>query len=235
MVQKSILSFLLVLMSYGSVHSQILISLIFGDKLNSEKLEFGLDGGLAITDIKNLAGSEFRTGLNLGLYFDIQLKENSNFFVHTGVILKSPAGAKGLESYPIGNADLDLLLSDSEIQRKLHYFYVPGLFRYRHSSFFFIEAGPQIGLLRKAEDRFMETVNGENSLVYSHNIKDDYNTIDFGGTLGVGYKLLKGEGISIGARYYLGFTDILKSGQSSQYNRIGYLFVSIPIGANKEE
>jgi hypothetical protein len=37
-----------------SVNSQVLISLIFGDKLNSPKVEFGLEGGANFSTITNL-------------------------------------------------------------------------------------------------------------------------------------------------------------------------------------
>lgn len=234
-MQKSLLFLVLFLLSVGSVRSQILISLIFGDKLNSEKLEFGLDGGLSLTDINNLEGTEMRKSLNLGLYFDIRLRERSDFFLHTGVIIKSSAGAKGLDPYLLGDTDLDVILSESEVQRRLHYFYIPALFRYRHPSFFFVEAGPQIGLLAKAQDRFVDNKSGGNSVMYTNNIIDDYNRIDAGTTLGLGYELLKGEGITIGARYYFGLTNILKNSNTTQQNRVAYFFVSIPIGAHKKE
>ena len=39
--------FLIVAILLGYIgHSQVLLSVIFGDKLNSEGLEFGLEGGL---------------------------------------------------------------------------------------------------------------------------------------------------------------------------------------------
>jgi hypothetical protein len=37
-----------------SGHGQVLISLVFGDKLNSGNIEFGLDGGLTVSDIGGL-------------------------------------------------------------------------------------------------------------------------------------------------------------------------------------
>jgi hypothetical protein len=46
--------------------------------------------------------------------------------------------------------------------------------------------------------------------------------------------LLKGTGISIGARYYLGLVDIVKNNAGDpQYNSSFYLFAGIPIGGVK--
>ena len=55
--------------------SQVLISLVFGDKLNSDKIEFGLDGGLTMSDIQGLDQSRVLNGFNLGFYFDSNLTD----------------------------------------------------------------------------------------------------------------------------------------------------------------
>ena len=77
-------------------NSQVLISILFGDKLNSGKVEFGLQGGLNWSTIKNLEGAKSLTGFNLGFYFDIKLK-NPSWMINTGVIVKSPMGANELQ------------------------------------------------------------------------------------------------------------------------------------------
>jgi hypothetical protein len=79
----------------ASAQSQVLISLIFGDKLNSPFLEFGLDGGLNFSTISNLETSGTEMGFNLGFYFDIKSKKNPAWMINTGVIVKSPMGAHG--------------------------------------------------------------------------------------------------------------------------------------------
>lgn len=59
----------------ASAQSQVLISLLFGDKLNSPFLEFGLDGGLNFSTISNMETSGTEVGFNLGFYFDIRSKK----------------------------------------------------------------------------------------------------------------------------------------------------------------
>src|SRR4051812_8872102 len=82
-------------------NAQVLISILLGDKLNSGKIEFGLAGGLDISSIKNLEDSKSLTGFNLGFYFDIKLKDP--WMLNTGVIVKSPMGAKGLPVYSLND------------------------------------------------------------------------------------------------------------------------------------
>jgi len=50
-----------------NVQSQVLISLLFGDKLNSDGLEFGLEGGLNFSKISGLEANKSLRALNLGL------------------------------------------------------------------------------------------------------------------------------------------------------------------------
>jgi hypothetical protein len=51
---------------------QVLLSILLDNKLNSDKLEFGLDGGLSTAKSKS--------SLNLEFYFDIKLK-NSPWYI----------------------------------------------------------------------------------------------------------------------------------------------------------
>jgi hypothetical protein len=74
-----------------SAHGQVIISLLFGDKLNSGKVEFGLDGGVNFSSLTANSGSNPLTAFNLGFYFDIKTSER--WMIHTGVIVKSTMGA----------------------------------------------------------------------------------------------------------------------------------------------
>ena len=62
----------------------MLLSLIFGDALNSDGLEFGLQGGFNWSSMSGLETSSGNSTFNLGFYFDIKLKEHLS--IYTGVI-----------------------------------------------------------------------------------------------------------------------------------------------------
>ena len=66
---KKLLSLLVVFFCFQQARSQVLMSLIFGDKLNSPNIEFGLDGGVNFSSISNL-DSDYKRDFNLGFYFD---------------------------------------------------------------------------------------------------------------------------------------------------------------------
>lgn len=239
MKTKSLIAFLiLVAMSVGclpSARSQVVISLLFGKKLNSENIKFGLDGGVSWTNLSGLEASENHTGINLGLYFDIRLKENSSWYLHTGLMVKSPLGADGLAPYSLDDATLDSLYMEGVVDRKLKYLNVPILLRYKLKDRFYIEAGPNFGVLVKAKDVFYESVSEDKDLSYEKNIYKECNWFDAGGMVGIGIQLMKGNGMDLGVRYYFGLTDIIKDNPSDpQHNQVYYLYASIPIGAGEK-
>jgi hypothetical protein len=227
-------SFLLLLfmgISLQTLNGQVLISLLLGDKLNSDKLGFGLDGGVNFSNITNLEKSKWKTAFNLGFYFDIKIKEK--LFIHTGVQVKSTLGAKGLDPYPVFDPELDWLLTTAEkVKRKIHYFNVPVLLRYTLPKHLFMEFGPQIGLRYKAYDEFTASITSKNDFKYKNDIRDQIKHLDAGLMAGFGYHLTKGRGMNFGIRYYQGFVNISKDDNSKNYwNSSVYLFASIPIGA----
>ena len=63
-------------------HSQVLISLIFGDKLNSEHIEFGLEGGANFSNLQGVS-SDFKSNFNLGFYFDFDIQRSISRNINT--------------------------------------------------------------------------------------------------------------------------------------------------------
>lgn len=215
-------------------YGQILISLLFGDKLNSGKVEFGLDGGLALSNISGIDNSSVASSMNLGFYFDIKTKKE-NVFVHTGVIVKSAMGAEGVVYTPQNN-EVDVLFTGVTGRRKLNYFNVPVFVKYRFYDFFNVEIGPQLGLLYKAKDEF-STTEEDQEITVKTDVKEQYKLFDLGVGIGLGYKLLKGTGINLGVRYYQGLLNIAKdtNDNNQQFNHTFYVYAGIPIGAGKNK
>jgi hypothetical protein len=233
MIKRIILITALFCSSWQMAQSQVLISLLLGDKLNSGKLEFGLNGGVNFSNITNIDPSKFHTGFHIGFYFDILLKEKKNWWLHTGVIVKSPMGANALAPYSLDDPDLDSLFVDGGVDRNIRYYNVPILVRYKFEKEVFIELGPMLGLLnRKAKDLFYTDINSKKDLTYENKIVDEMNRLDVGIVAGIGYHLLKGTGMNFGIRYYQGLRNLPKTKPAKpQYNQSLYLFVSIPVGA----
>ena len=103
-MKKYILALSLIILGF-TAHSQILISLLFGDKLNSEGLEFGLEGGLNLTNIAGFDDTKSLGNFNLGFYFDIKVK--NQWYFYTGVQVKSNFGMKNLSDDDLKFLDAD--------------------------------------------------------------------------------------------------------------------------------
>ena len=87
-------------------------------------------------------------------------------------------------------------------------------------------------LRAKAHDVFTSENNGD--LEYKLDTGEKYHRLDFGLIGGVGYRLMGGNGMNLGVRYYLGLVDItIDDSTPDQYNSSLYLAVGIPIGAGK--
>jgi hypothetical protein len=215
-----------------SVNSQVLISLVFGDKLNSPKIEFGLEGGANFSTISNLDGAKNRTDFNLGFYFDFLLN-NPSWAINTGVIVKSSMGADGLAVYSLNDEALDNAFAEGHVDRKINYFNVPIMIKYKFDNNIYVKAGTQLGLLSKAFDEFKNNYEGED-LVYKNKIRDQIHVIDAGLAVGLGYRLMGGNGMNIGVNYYYGLVTVMKGDSSpDQYNRSFYVTAGIPIGKGK--
>lgn len=234
-MKKNILVLALLLIVYPA-KSQVLISLLLGDVLNSDKVEFGLDGGVNFANIANLEPGKSLALFNLGFYFDIKFKEQ--LMLHTGVIVKSSQGANKLDPYSLGDPELDDVFSTGYITRKINQFSVPILVKYRFAGLFHLEAGPMLALRSRGYDEFKNTVYDEDDISYKLDIKDNYKRIDAGIMVGAGFKLSKKipKSSQIGLRYYYGLVDPLigNTGKSQNFTSL-YLYYSLPIGSQKPE
>lgn len=96
----------------------------------------------------------------------------------------------------------------------LNYLNIPLMGKYYLTKGFSLEAGPQIGFLLSAKQE-------------SVNVKDSFNSVDYGVNLGLGYKL--NNGLNFSARYNLGLSNINSTNDYTNKNgviqvSIGYLF-----------
>lgn len=228
---KKILLFIALFFSFHTAESQVIMSLIFGDKLNSPNIEFGLDGGVNFSSISNL-DSDYKRDFNLGFYFDFNLK-NPSWMFNTGVIVKSTMGAKDIAVYSLNDEKLDATFAEGSVKRNINYFNVPLTIKYKFDNNIYVKAGTQLGLLSTAHDLFRQNYNGED-VEYRNNIRDKIHVVDAGLLVGAGYRIKTKYGMNVGLTYYYGLVPLLKGDDSpTQYNRSLYVTAGLPIGRAK--
>ena len=227
---KKITSIVLLTCLCKLTYAQVVIALLFGDKLNTGTLEFGIVVAPGATDISNIV-SKRRDNLSLGIYFNIH--PDKKFFIHAEGIAKGSFGAENLIPYPVGNDTLDALFAGGAVERKIKAFSLPILARYAMFPKIFIEAGIQPDMMLKSKDIFTTKVN-DNELTYTTIISDKVALLDFGLAGGLFYKFSKDKrSMGIGIRYFQGLTDILPTTDGKQVNSAWQVNVTIPIGAGK--
>lgn len=152
--------------------------------------------------------TEVKVGIHLGGYMVVTLNEK---FGIQPEILFSMQGAK----FP-----------DYDGKTNFNYLNVPILARYQINEMFSVHAGPQIGFLLTANteedgDKFDQ--------------KDDFDGIDIGGAIGVGAEWP--SGLSCGARYVLGFSQISQDVEDigEFKNRVFQLYAAYKLFDKKEQ
>jgi hypothetical protein len=235
-MKKLLLAFLMLFSVQAK--SQVLISILLGDKLNSEWMEFGLEGGLNWSTMSGFETSAYAQKWNLGFYFNIRVQEH--WSVYTGVLVKSNLGVNKLSDNdlavlgiskindPINGGDLV-----GDYSHKMNTFQVPLLMRYNFKNHMYVAAGPQFGLYFKSWVQFDSDIEGTDVTVKDYNT-DSINKIDAGVSAAVGYRLMQGTGWTISGKYYYGFVDAFKN-ISGTNNSSFYVSLCIPIGAGDKD
>ena len=232
MIKKLFLFILLISVSHIG-QSQVLISLLLGDKLNTGKIEFGLDGGYNYSQMSGFESGKPLSTFNLGFYFDFLLK--NQWYINTGVLVKSEVGLSNLSESDVFILDPTTVYSDSGVfEQKTAYFHVPVAIKYRFKNHFYIHAGPQFALRHKAFLVFEGEKNLKSIEVKIDN-RDLFTRLEVAAIGGVGYKLKKGQGMNIGVKYFYGLTNIFRDDYFDSRNSSFYAYLGIPIGRGKIE
>nr|WP_314839893.1 porin family protein [uncultured Flavobacterium sp.] len=161
---------------------------------NAQETKFGVKGGLNLANLSgDVEDSSSKIGFNVGGFVEIKVSDK---FAIQPELLFSTQGAKFEE----GGEDLKINLS---------YVNIPVMAKYYVADAFSLEAGPQIGFLTSAK-----AVAGSESV----DVKEGFESIDFGVNFGAGYDLT--EKVSLGLRYNLGLSNIAKTeaGDDSKIN-----------------
>lgn len=215
------------LFSSAQMQGQVLISLLFGDMLNSEGLEFGLEGGFNWSKISKMETNKSLRTFNLGFYFDIRLK--NQWSLYTGVLVKSNLGVDELSANDLTFLGTDVYEDEGDYSQEMKYFLVPALLKYNFENKIYIEAGPQFGLMYDAWVEFNSDIDGKDATIKEYN-KDNINRFDAGLMVGFGYRLKKIKGMSFGVKYYYGLLDVYKDRSGTKNSSI-FLKMTIPVGA----
>jgi hypothetical protein len=216
-----------------TVQSQVLISLLLGDKLNSERLEFGMEGGANFSHITNMYSGKYMNDWNLGFYFVYHIK--NHWYANAGVLVKAKTGSGKLthnDLAAIGSKFADTTMGEGTYSQKVNAFLVPLMMRYMFDNRFYVEGGIQASLRYKSWVEYKFKDKERYVKVREYN-KSKLNPIDVGPTGGFGYHFPKRTGMTIGVKYYYGLVNAYK-GMPGKKNSVFFVKANIPIGAGEK-
>ena len=166
--------------------------------LFAQQTGLGLKAGLNVSHLQGgdnaLNGSKL--GLNAGLLAHLHI---NNTFAIQPEVMYSSQGAK------YTNVD------GVEHELSLNYINIPLNLQYMFQNGFRLQTGPQVGFLVGVKDK-------ENGTATNFFSSDDFKSIDFSWTAGVGYKSASGLGVD--ARYNFGISNINDFGNIERHNSV---------------
>ena len=199
--------------------AQVVLAMLFGDKLASDNFNIGLEIGMNLSTVSDLSGAAITRGTLFGLFGTWRFSEHYHLF--TGVLPLSAKGAKDADPIPLNDPVLDPLIAEGGMERNLSYIDIPVLLQWaqHRDGGLRIGAGPQLGILLSANDRYAATTPQGTVVVVENDIEKSIERFDAGIAFDAEYRIT-GLGIGIGLRYYQGLTDVLRGAGPSLHNQV---------------
>jgi hypothetical protein len=227
---KTIVVAIALFMVSVTAKSQVLISILFGDKLNSEKITFGLMLGNCWNSMSGYAKASAQSNFSLGLFLTVKL--NKRFFLQFDALAKYKTGAKGMPVYALGDRVLDSIFYNGSVERVINCLGLVTTIQYRFWKYCNLELGPQVLLRTKANDTFIGS-HESGDLKFEKDIAGEATRFDVGVSGGVSWQFNKGAGVKVGMRYYNGLIDVFQNEPRKNATRNIQLNLYIPIGREK--
>lgn len=188
----------------------ILCTLFMGVTImaQNQKVKLGIKAGLNISSLtfdESELNSSSKTGFTAGLMVDVPIAKN---FSLQSELLYSQQGAK------TSFFDQDVTNSNYKGTIELNYLNIPLMLKYYVIKGLSVQAGPQIGLLLKANNKYQDNFLGyENQ--ESFNLKKYSSGVDTSVNFGLGYQFK--DKFYTDVRYNLSYSNVFKDGDANYF------------------
>jgi len=168
----------------------LVISIMVSVGSSVAQVQFGIKAGYNLANFTYFGAPvaesfSFKSGFNAGIVVSVPL--SASFYLQPEIVYSGQGSDYAFNPNPQMTAHL---------KYNYNYLNLPFLFKYQHEKGFFVETGPQLGLLLSAD----ANTNYVDEKTYSE-------TIDLSWAFGLGYKIPK-LNLGFDARYNLGLTSI---------------------------
>ena len=216
--------------------AQVLIGMLLGGALASETFNIGFEIGMNLSTVDGLKGASRSRGTLVGLFASWRFSEH--YHLYTGIMPLSDKGAKDADPIPLNDPTLDPILATGKMERDLGYFDIPIILQLaqRRDGGFRVGAGPQIGILLTAKDRYAGVTPQGTPVTIENDIESGVQRFDAGVAFDAEYRFT-GIPLAIGVRYYYGLTDVMKDSGAALHNQVlsGSGRISLGVSRQKKE
>ncbi len=215
-----------------AANSQALIALVFGKKLESDKLKLGLFLGAQGSMITGAETVAFRPNLSftVGAYTDIKIGKSDKWLLQNYLVFKAPKGGSGLDVASESLTDDPQILDNmTMIERNLTYFQITPVMRYCFTHTWSVGVGPYVGFKLAGNDIYSAS-ESDGDLSYKMKMIKKFTTVDFGFAFDVQCRLMKGNGLQLNLRFEQGVVDMYRKGTGLSGRPMAFhLGLGIPI------
>jgi len=172
----------------------------------TEKVKIGVKAGLNIASLtfdENELESSQKTGFTAGIMAEIPLAKN---FSVQPEVLYSQQGMK------FSYSDIDVANSSYKSTITLNYLNIPIMLKYYVLKGLSVQAGPQIGILLKSNNKYQDNFLGYDNHE-NYNLSDYTNAFDTSVNLGLGYQFK--DKFYVDLRYNISYSDVFKEANSN--------------------
>jgi outer membrane protein with beta-barrel domain len=203
------LACLALLFASAPARAQVLLGYLFGEKLASPTFNMGFEVGANFTNLEGLSDGARTNRPVFGLFADWRFSEN--FHLGGAVLPIAARGAEDLAPVPTGDPAFDSQTAGRTMRRGIDYVEIPVLLKWapNREEGIRVGAGPSLGILTGANDRYDCVTPAGLHYVLENDIGHQLPGLDFGLSFEVEWRL---KILSIAARYTEGLTDMSQDG-----------------------
>ena len=191
------------------LHGQVLIGYIFSELLTTPTFNVGFEIGMNFAKLDGLEGAERTNKAVFGIFTDWRFSEHFHF--GSGILPIAARGADGMVPVPTGDPAIDGQTANGTMNRNMGMVEIPLVLKWapKRESGFRIGAGPSIGIITSANDRYEATTTAGTPYVLERDIDSQLPGVDVGMSFDVEWRFPM---FSVAGRYTHGLTDISGDG-----------------------
>jgi hypothetical protein len=234
------LLWLLLLSTPNRGRAQVVIALLFGEKLSTEKFQLGINASFAASGFMGIS-NKILPGWSLSIYGEIRFSKH--FRLQPELALKYPGGARqmstdvpGYSFTSFGEPELDDVVEHGKVERSMRYLALPVYAKWILGPVG-LGVGPQLGVMLTADDTVAQK-DGKTKISLDRSVSHEIMRVDAGVALSADYAFSPQRelrSLRLRIKSYLGLVDTVRHGGGPAMRNWNLMVgLDIPIGGSSK-